>query len=117
MLFKKKLTLILRYFVVIQGQTFKTRIEKYLEDFKDFKEKIVPFINTDNGKKVYFAKIKKKIFEVILQKPFFLKIFDEFLKNQTLNFPWYVDEIKGIADGSRIPFELVKKTVLNKSEQ
>jgi hypothetical protein len=67
------------------GEAMKDRINTYLNDFTDFKAKIVSYIQSEKGK----------------------KIFDKYIQNQTKIFPWYVDEIRGIADGSNLPFEWV----------
>ena len=36
----------------LKGKEFKDRIQKYLNDFDFFKSKILPFIQTDDGKRV-----------------------------------------------------------------
>lgn len=67
------------------GYEFKDRIKQYLNDFDFFNTKILPFIETENGKLIlndYLNLIKKK-------------------------FPWYIDEINGIADGSGLSFDWV----------
>ncbi len=39
---------------------------------------------------------------------FLYKIFANYVEKMKNLFPWYVDEIKGIADGSNLPFEWVR---------
>jgi hypothetical protein len=39
-------------FFVSQGREFVYRIKKYFEAFTDFSDHILPFINTDDGKRV-----------------------------------------------------------------
>lgn len=36
----------------LKGREFKDRINRYLNEFDFFKSKILPFIETDDGKKV-----------------------------------------------------------------
>jgi len=53
--------------------------------------KILPFVQTDDGK----------------------EILNDYLHVINEKFPWYVDEMKGLANGSGIGFDLVRKISLN----
>ena len=68
-----------------KGLEFRQRIVRYIEDFEEFHSQIVPFIQTEFGKKVLYD-----YYNLINEK-----------------YPWYAEEIKGIADGSEISFEWV----------
>ncbi|CAF1103708.1 unnamed protein product [Brachionus calyciflorus] len=65
------------------GKEFEYRIKEYLKEFKEFEEYLLPAINSNDGK-------------ILL---------DTFLTTTNKKYPWYVEEMKGIADGSSLPFD------------
>jgi len=64
------------------GRTFRGIIEDFLETFSELKESYLPAYETPEGKAAY----------------------DSTLKMLEENFPHYVREIQGTADGARVPF-------------
>ncbi|RXG58749.1 hypothetical protein Avbf_16220 [Armadillidium vulgare] len=69
-------------FNVIIGRTFRGLIEDLLNTFKVLHEELIPSYNTEEGKKAY----------------------DITLESLEINFPHYVRELQGTADGAKVPF-------------
>ncbi|XP_041347090.1 uncharacterized protein LOC121366908 [Gigantopelta aegis] len=65
------------------GGTFSNRIKMYINESKGMNETMIPFYNSPTGRAV----------------------FDLTLRKTEDNFPQYVDEIKGTAQGVGLPFE------------
>ncbi|KAL7633543.1 UNVERIFIED_CONTAM: hypothetical protein RMT77_016076 [Armadillidium vulgare] len=64
------------------GRTFRGLIEDFLNTFKVLHEELIPSYNTEEGKKAY----------------------DITLESVEINFPHYVRELQGTADGAKVPF-------------
>ncbi|RXG69601.1 hypothetical protein Avbf_01653 [Armadillidium vulgare] len=64
------------------GRSFRGLIEDFLNTFKVLHEELIPSYNTEEGKKAY----------------------DITLESVEINFPHYVRELQGIADGAKVPF-------------
>ncbi|KAJ9586091.1 hypothetical protein L9F63_020288 [Diploptera punctata] len=71
------------------GRTFSGLIHSFLADYKYLNEVLIPLYETDAGKKVY----------------------QETLNAVRKNFPQYVREMEGTADGAKVPFH--KEIVYN----
>lgn len=65
-----------------QGRTFSSLIKEFLEKSSQLNDHFLPVYNTEEGRKIY----------------------EETLKVVTENFPQYVDEIRGTADGADVEF-------------
>lgn len=64
------------------GRTFGTLIHSFVNSFESLNDEYVPAYETPAGKKIY----------------------DDTLANLNHNFPQYIKELEGIADGSKVPF-------------
>ncbi|RNA15651.1 acyl-coenzyme A:6-aminopenicillanic-acid-acyltransferase 40 kDa form-like, partial [Brachionus plicatilis] len=67
------------------GNRFEANIRDYLKKFSEFEHYLLPSIETEEGKSM-------------------LETFVSITNNK---FPWYIEEMKGIADGCGLPFEYI----------
>ena len=72
-------------FLPAQGRTFRGLIQDFLESFKYFHETLLPAYKTEAGRAAY----------------------DKTLACLNENFPHYVRELQGTADGAQVPFHHV----------
>ena len=69
----------------MQGHTFASLIQTFLKSYSFLHEEFLPAYNTCEGRKAY----------------------EDTLDSVKANFPQYVDEIQGTADGAKVPFHEV----------
>ncbi|CAF0950532.1 unnamed protein product [Brachionus calyciflorus] len=67
---------------LLMGREFKERIKRFIEEFSEFNALILPYIQSEDGKKLINS------YHNLINK----------------YYPWYIDEIRGIAVGSEINF-------------
>ena len=72
-----------------QGRTFSSLIQKFVDIYKPLNETYLPLYETEAGRKIY----------------------DETLACVEQQFPGYVKEIQGTADGANVPFHKVHSHV------
>lgn len=73
-----------------QGRTFRGLIQDFLENFKELHENYLPAYETEAGRAAY----------------------DKTLASVNENFPHYVRELQGTADGAQVPFHHVSSSYL-----
>lgn len=73
-------------FVPLKGRTFSGLIQSFLASCEQLNNVFLPIYETAEGRKVY----------------------DETLKSVRENFPQYIREIEGTADGAKVPFHKVR---------
>lgn len=66
----------------MQGRKFKTAIHTAMSSSMFYNDKMLPYYNTADGKKLY----------------------DSLTQEAMLSFPQYVEEIQGLANGTGLPF-------------
>lgn len=70
------------FFLQFQGRTFSGLINNYIENYRPLQDTYLSMYNTKEGKKIY----------------------DETLDAVKKQFPQYLREIEGTADGANVPF-------------
>lgn len=83
------------------GQLTSDFVHARYKDDKTLQEKLIPFYNTDYGKEVF-----NHLYKVNVGLPNTI-----FYQND--RFPEYMEELRGQADGAKVPFEHAFMTTLN----
>lgn len=93
-------------FFLLQGRTFASLIREFVNVFKPLNEAFIPLYNSPEGrkKKIHIQSRLNHIW-IILER-----VYNETLDVVKQNFPQYVRELQGIADGSQVEFYKVKYT-------